>query len=91
MTRVPESTQEEMEAAVESALKAYSTWSKTSVLTRQQIMFKYQSIIKQNMKKLVESIVLEQGKTTVDAEGDILRGLRRFEITIFNNMNILKY
>lgn len=69
-----------MESAVESALKAFSTWSKTSVLTRQQIMFKYQSIIKENIKKLAENIVLEQGKTMVDAEGDVLRGLRELNI-----------
>ncbi|KAK6642250.1 hypothetical protein RUM44_013973 [Polyplax serrata] len=79
VTKVPEATQEEMEAAVESAQKAYSTWSQTSVLTRQQIMFKYQSIIKANMKKLAESIVVEQGKTMVDAEGDVLRGLQVVE------------
>ncbi|KAK6621346.1 hypothetical protein RUM43_011652 [Polyplax serrata] len=79
VTKVPEATQQEMEAAVESAQKAYSTWSQTSVLTRQQIMFKYQSIIKANMKKLAESIVVEQGKTMVDAEGDVLRGLQVVE------------
>ncbi|EEB13240.1 methylmalonate-semialdehyde dehydrogenase, putative [Pediculus humanus corporis] len=79
VTKVPESTKEEMESAVESALKAFSTWSKTSVLTRQQIMFKYQSIIKDNIKKLAENIVLEQGKTMVDAEGDVLRGLQVVE------------
>lgn len=89
MTKVPEATQEEMEAAVESAQKAYSTWSQTSVLTRQQIMFKYQSIIKANMKKLAESIVVEQGKTMVDAEGDVLRGLRKFDSWLKKSHNVM--
>lgn len=66
-----------MESAVEAAAKAFSSWSKTSILSRQQIMFKYQQIIKANSKQLAENIVLEQGKTTIDAEGDIFRGLRK--------------
>ena len=69
-----------MEEAVEAAKNAYSTWSKTSILSRQQIMFKYQALIKANMKRLAENIVTEQGKTTIDAEGDVLRGLRKYEI-----------
>jgi acyl-CoA reductase-like NAD-dependent aldehyde dehydrogenase len=38
--RVPQSTQAEMEQAVESCKAAYRTWSKTTPLARQQIMFK---------------------------------------------------
>lgn len=38
-----------MEAAVESAKAAYKTWSKTSILTRQQVMLRYQHIIRNNM------------------------------------------
>ena len=40
VTRVPHSTQMEMEQAVESAKAAYRTWSKTTPLARQQVMFK---------------------------------------------------
>lgn len=47
--RVPKSTQDEMETAVEAAKAAFKTWSKTSVLTRQQVMFRYQHIIRNNM------------------------------------------
>ena len=42
VTRVPHSTRDEMEAAVESAKNAYKTWSKTTPLARQQIMFKWE-------------------------------------------------
>ena len=44
VTRVPQSTQAEMEQAVESCKAAYSTWSKTTPLARQQVMFKYGEI-----------------------------------------------
>jgi len=79
VTRVPKATKSEMEDAVASAKDAFKTWSKTSILTRQQIMFKYQQIIKANMQELAKNITLEQGKTLVDAEGDVLRGLQVVE------------
>ena len=49
VTRVPQNTQAEMERAVESAQTAFSSWSKTSPLKRQEIMFKYQALIKENL------------------------------------------
>ena len=49
VTRVPKSTNAEMEAAVASCKEAFRTWSKTTVLTRQQAMFKLQQLIKENM------------------------------------------
>jgi malonate-semialdehyde dehydrogenase (acetylating) / methylmalonate-semialdehyde dehydrogenase len=52
------------------------TWKDTSILTRQQVMFKYQHIIRSNMAELAKNITQEQGKTLIDAEGDVLRGLR---------------
>uniref|UniRef100_A0A8D8VVV8 Probable methylmalonate-semialdehyde/malonate-semialdehyde dehydrogenase [acylating], mitochondrial n=1 Tax=Cacopsylla melanoneura TaxID=428564 RepID=A0A8D8VVV8_9HEMI len=79
VTRVPKSTPAEMEAAVASAKKAYETWSKTSIISRQQVLFRLQNIIKSNMKKLAENITEEQGKTLADAEGDVLRGLQVVE------------
>ncbi|KAI2805974.1 hypothetical protein BLOT_004985 [Blomia tropicalis] len=79
ITRVPKATQQEMNDAVESAREAFKSWSQTSILTRQQTMFKLQHLIKQNTKKLAQSIVEEQGKTIVDAEGDVFRGLQVVE------------
>ncbi|VDI40046.1 Hypothetical predicted protein [Mytilus galloprovincialis] len=77
VTRVPEATRDEMETAAESCKKAYETWSKTTVLTRQQVMFNLQNLIKTNLKDIAKNITLEQGKTIVDAEGDVTRGLRK--------------
>lgn len=76
---VPNATQAEMQAAVDSAKNAFNTWKNTSPLTRQQCMFKLQALIKRDMKKLAESITIEQGKTLPDAEGDVSRGLQVVE------------
>ncbi|OQR66677.1 putative methylmalonate-semialdehyde dehydrogenase-like [Tropilaelaps mercedesae] len=74
VTRVPCSTQDEMNAAVASCKEAFKSWKATSPLTRQQCMFRLQSLIKANIKRLAENITTEQGKTLADAEGDVLRG-----------------
>jgi malonate-semialdehyde dehydrogenase (acetylating)/methylmalonate-semialdehyde dehydrogenase len=76
---VPKTTQEEMNAAAESAKRAFQTWRKTSIITRQQTMFNLQHLIKRDMRKLAENITKEQGKTIPDAEGDVNRGLQVVE------------
>jgi malonate-semialdehyde dehydrogenase (acetylating) / methylmalonate-semialdehyde dehydrogenase len=60
VTRVPESTPEEMRQAVDSAEKAFRTWKDTSLLSRQQIMFKLALLIRENMDRLAAAITLEQ-------------------------------
>ncbi|XP_062504413.1 probable methylmalonate-semialdehyde/malonate-semialdehyde dehydrogenase [acylating], mitochondrial [Corticium candelabrum] len=79
VTRVPCTTKDEMELAVSAAKESFKSWSDTSILTRQQIMFKLQNLIRSNMGELAKSITLEQGKTLPDAEGDVLRGLQVVE------------
>ena len=76
VTRVPQSTSEELQAAVESAQKAFPGWRNTSIMTRQQAMFKLTALVRDNMDRLAASITLEQGKTFADAKGDVLRGLQ---------------
>lgn len=79
VTQVPCTTNDEMNAAVASASEAYKSWSKTSVMFRQGIMFKYQELIKKHLKDIAGLITIEQGKTLADAEGDVIRGLQVVE------------
>ena len=76
VTRVPQSTDDELKAAVDSAKKAFPAWKATSLLHKQQIMFKFVALIRQHWDRLAASITLEQGKTFADAKGDVLRGLQ---------------
>ncbi|OLN88712.1 Methylmalonate-semialdehyde dehydrogenase [acylating], mitochondrial [Colletotrichum chlorophyti] len=76
VTRVPQMTTEELQAAVASAEKAFPKWRAMSVLARQQVMFKFVALIRENWDRLAASITLEQGKTFADAKGDVLRGLQ---------------
>ncbi len=57
-------------------------------------MFKLQQIIRANMGELAKNITSEQGKTLVDAEGDVLRGLRKFPFPLLiwhSKSNIPKF
>ncbi|KAJ9482407.1 hypothetical protein VN97_g11020 [Penicillium thymicola] len=76
VTRVPQSTDAELKAAVESAEKAFPAWRATSIMARQQIIFKFTNLIRTHWDRLAASITLEQGKTFADAKGDVLRGLQ---------------
>lgn len=76
VTRVPQMTDSELRAAVDSAQRAFPAWRATSVLARQQIMFRFVALIRENWDRLAASITLEQGKTFADAKGDVLRGLQ---------------
>uniref|UniRef100_A0A2A4J7U3 Probable methylmalonate-semialdehyde/malonate-semialdehyde dehydrogenase [acylating], mitochondrial n=1 Tax=Heliothis virescens TaxID=7102 RepID=A0A2A4J7U3_HELVI len=77
--RVPESTQDELCTALESAKKAYKSWSKSTIMTRQQLMFRFAHILRERMCDLAAKITEEQGKTLIDAEGDVLRGIQSVE------------
>jgi len=75
----PETTQEELRLAGDTAHEAFLSWRNTSVLNRQQVMFKLQQKLKDNMGHLAKVITVENGKTLADAEGSILRGLQVVE------------
>ena len=74
--QVPQNSQEELEAVVDSAQRAFSAWRTSSVISRQQIMFRFVDLIKLNIERLAACITLEQGKTLDDARGDVKRGLQ---------------
>jgi len=75
----PETTESEKLAAVKAAKDAFPAWWDLGIMARQQTMFKLQQLIKDNMKELCTILTSEIGKTTADAEGEILRGLQVVE------------
>ncbi|WEJ93556.1 aldehyde dehydrogenase (NADP(+)) ald6 [Yamadazyma tenuis] len=76
ISQVPQSTPEEMEAAIAGAAAAFPMWKGLSIIKRQGIAFKFVELLKANMDRIAAMIVLEQGKTFQDAKGDVLRGLQ---------------
>src|SRR5436190_4785758 len=52
VARVPQSTDEELRAAVASAQKAFPRWRATSIMAKQQILFKFVNQIRGNWDRL---------------------------------------
>mmetsp|Transcript_2906 Transcript_2906/g.8504 ORF Transcript_2906/g.8504 Transcript_2906/m.8504 type:complete len:547 (-) Transcript_2906:568-2208(-) len=79
VSRVPQTTEAEFEAAVAAARSAYPAWRSTPVSQRQRVMLKLQHLIRENMDALAANVTLEQGKTLADGKGDVFRGLEVVE------------
>jgi malonate-semialdehyde dehydrogenase (acetylating)/methylmalonate-semialdehyde dehydrogenase len=79
LARVPFATPDEVGQAVAAAQRAFKTWRKTPIGTRARIFLKLQQLIRENMADLAATLSAEQGKTLVDAEGDVFRGLEVVE------------
>jgi malonate-semialdehyde dehydrogenase (acetylating) / methylmalonate-semialdehyde dehydrogenase len=57
---VPKTTQAEMNEAVANAKETFRTWSKTTILQRQQVMFRYQDLVRKNMVSGRMFVLLEK-------------------------------
>jgi malonate-semialdehyde dehydrogenase (acetylating) / methylmalonate-semialdehyde dehydrogenase len=79
LAQVPFATDEELDAAVASAKRAYATWKNTPLAARARIMLKLQALVREHMSRIAQTLSAEQGKTLADAEGDVFRGLEVVE------------
>jgi malonate-semialdehyde dehydrogenase (acetylating)/methylmalonate-semialdehyde dehydrogenase len=70
---------EEMNAAVQSALKAHAGWSATNPQRRARVMFEFKRLVEANMNELAEMLSSEHGKVVADSRGDVQRGLEVIE------------
>ena len=79
IARVPCATQSEMQAAVDSAQRAFESWRETPVSERARLMLRYQHLLKTHHDEIAEILSLETGKTFEDAKGDVWRGIEVVE------------
>src|ERR1700678_4500087 len=79
LAQVPFATDDEINAAVDSAKRAYQTWRHTPLAERARIMLKLQALVREHMSRIAQTLSAEQGKTLADAEGDVFRGLEVVE------------
>lgn len=66
--------------AIESAKKAFVSWSNEPATVRAGIMHNYRGLLKENFEDIAKLISTENGKTIAEARGDIQRG---FEVVEF--------
>lgn len=71
---VPNLSNDLITKAIDSSVKAFKTWSQTSIQDRSAILRKWHSLILENIDELDYILTLEQGKVLEDAKKEILYG-----------------
>ncbi len=79
IARVPLASDDDINAAVAAARRAFPAWAETSPLKRARVMFKFKALLENNALKLAEIISQEHGKVVSDAMGEVTRGLEVVE------------
>ena len=69
----------EVNDAVEAAAAAFPAWSETPPVERARVLFKFKSLLEENLEDLVRSNTREHGKTLVESRGDVKRGIEMVE------------
>lgn len=76
---VPLTLKSEVAAAVQAAKEAFPAWSRTAVPKRSRILFKYQQLLVEHWEELAGIITSENGKSYVEAYGEVQRGIECVE------------
>ncbi|GAA2786454.1 CoA-acylating methylmalonate-semialdehyde dehydrogenase [Saccharopolyspora taberi] len=70
----------EVDAAVESAAKAFASWGSVSLAKRAQVLFNYRELLNSHRDEIASLITAEHGKVHSDALGEVARGLEIVEL-----------
>jgi malonate-semialdehyde dehydrogenase (acetylating)/methylmalonate-semialdehyde dehydrogenase len=68
---MPCSSAADLDAAVEAARAAFSTWSRTPIKERVQVFFRYKYLLEKNLPELAALVAAENGKTLSEAVAEI--------------------
>jgi len=73
ISRVPLSTQEDVDAAVASAHNAFPAWSAMPIKERVQVFYRYKALLEKNIEALSALITEENGKVAAEARAEVLK------------------
>jgi malonate-semialdehyde dehydrogenase (acetylating)/methylmalonate-semialdehyde dehydrogenase len=80
IARVPISTREEIDAAVEAAKRAFPEWRRTPPLARARCMFRLKELMEERFEELSRIQTMEHGKTIDESRGETRRGIENVEV-----------
>jgi malonate-semialdehyde dehydrogenase (acetylating) / methylmalonate-semialdehyde dehydrogenase len=72
-------TAAEVDTAVECAASAFRPWADVPPPRRARVMFRFQELLNQNVKRIARALSEEHGKTLPDAEAEVARGIEVVE------------
>jgi malonate-semialdehyde dehydrogenase (acetylating)/methylmalonate-semialdehyde dehydrogenase len=76
---VPFANAADVDVAVQAAARAFSAWRAAPPLRRARVMMRFRDLLEAHKKDLARVVTEEHGKTLVDAEGSLTRGLEVVE------------
>lgn len=82
IAHVPMSTRHEVDKAVECAQRAWPQWHRLPLRNRAEILRKFRTLLVENLPRLIDSVALESGKTRVEAEAGLQKGIEIIDFAI---------
>ena len=73
--QVPLSGSDEVDSAVRAAAAAYESWSRTAVMERVRLMFRYKALLEEHFEELAAIVTRHHGKTLDESRGEVRRGI----------------
>jgi len=80
LARVPYSTREELDAAVEAAQEAFWQWRTTPPVSRARCLFRLKELLEEHFEELSRVQTQEHGKTIDESRGETRRGIENVEV-----------
>jgi malonate-semialdehyde dehydrogenase (acetylating)/methylmalonate-semialdehyde dehydrogenase len=80
LARVPLSDAAEVNEAVRAASAAWPEWRETPPGERIQYIFKLKQLMEEHFEDIARTITIENGKTLVEARGELRRGIENVEV-----------
>jgi len=72
-------TAADVDAAVQAAAQAFTTWGRISLSRRASVLFAFRELVKRHSGEIAALITAEHGKVASDAAGEVARGLEVIE------------
>jgi len=82
ISTVPLSTFKDVDKAVQSAARAFTTWSDITLKERVQIFFRYRTLLEKHTDELSKLVQLENGKTYDEAKAEIEKSMELCEFAV---------
>jgi len=80
IAKVPISTKEELEEAVEKAKEAFHEWRRVPPLARARCLFRLKELMEERFEELSRIQTMEHGKTIDESRGETRRGIENVEV-----------
>lgn len=80
VARAPLCSANEVNQAIESAVRAFPGWADTPAIKRVQVLYRFRDLIDRHLDELTLSVCTENGKVWDEAQGDVLKAREAVEL-----------